>query len=124
MTRRSPEHDLQVAVVAHLRARRRSGVWFCAIPNEGKRSPVTAARMKARGLTPGAGDLILVIDGQAFALELKHGRNKLTLAQVAQREAFRAAGGIWAEAYSLDEALFLLTRWKAIRPDASARRAA
>ncbi len=62
------EHDHQRLTVAWFRDRypHLAGVFF-AIPNGGKRDPVTAARLKAEGVLPGVPDLFLAapIGGKA-----------------------------------------------------------
>ena len=115
MTRRSnPEYNLQVAVVAHLERRAARNVYWCHVPNEGRRTPKQGAQMKRLGMSKGAPDLIVLCDGRACALELKSKTGRLTMAQVATRDKWRAAGGTYAVAYNIDEALDYLISWGAI----------
>jgi len=60
-----------------VRALRRRGVWFCAVPNGGKRNRNEAARLKAAGVERGVPDLLIFDpppkrpDKHGCALELK-----------------------------------------------------
>jgi hypothetical protein len=42
-----------------------------SIPNEGRRSPAQAARLKRMGMRPGAADLLLIWRGRPFFFEVK-----------------------------------------------------
>ena len=114
MKRAAPEFQLQCAVAAHLERRRRPNVYFTAIPLGEKRSAVTGARIKRMGGKAGAPDMLVLVDGRAFALELKSETGRLTMSQVATRDAWRSAGGAYGVAHDIDEALELLTAWGAI----------
>lgn len=78
----SSEHDEQVALFewAALHAGRcpELGLMF-AIPNGGKRDPVTAVRLRDEGVKPGVPDICLPVARQGWHglfIELKWGRNK------------------------------------------------
>jgi hypothetical protein len=77
--RAAPEAAIQRAIIDRLRWH---GVMCIAIPNEGRRSPAEAARMKARGLRPGVPDLLCVQHGRAWFLEVKAPKGRLSPAQV------------------------------------------
>jgi hypothetical protein len=52
-----------------------------AIPNGGKRDPVTAVRLRDEGVKPGVPDVCLPVARQGWHglfIELKYGRNKTT----------------------------------------------
>ena len=91
------EHDEQVALCRVLDAYR---ITYCAIPNAGKRSFRTAAKLKAEGLQPGFPDL-LILDVPAgssirgCAVEMKRSKGgKLAPAQSAWLDKLHALG--WA----------------------------
>ena len=80
----SSEHDEQVALFewAALHAGRcpELGLMF-AIPNGGKRDPVTAVRLRDEGVKPGVPDVYLPVARQGWHglfIELKWGKNKTT----------------------------------------------
>lgn len=55
--------------------------WIHHIPNGGKRSPATAARLKREGVKAGVLDVFLPFPSRGFAglyIEFKAGKNKLT----------------------------------------------
>ena len=84
-----------------------------AIPNAAKRSFKLAAYMKAEGLRAGIPDLFLAVALGAASgiivpglfIELKTGRNKASLAQIAVAEYLRKAGYDVVFAWSFDEAV-------------------
>jgi hypothetical protein len=73
--------------------------------------------LKIRGLAviPGVPDLIIIKDGEVFALELKSENGRLSTAQRTCHEAMRAAGAVVEVAMGLDAALALLERWQILR---------
>ncbi len=113
------EHNLQHAVFVHLNTRRHSGVFAFAVPNGGARDAKTGKKLKADGVKPGVPDIALLINGTPHFLELKTERGYLTQAQKRVREEIEAAGGQWAIAKGLDDALATLEHWGAIKPDLS-----
>ena len=60
------------------------------VPNEGKRSPVTGARLKRAGLKKGFPDVI-IIDGR-IAIELKTKKGRMTPEQTDWQERLTAIG--------------------------------
>jgi hypothetical protein len=80
----SSEHDEQVALFAwaalHAGRCPELALMF-AIPNGGKRDPVTAVRLRDEGVKPGVPDVCLPVARQGWHglfIELKYGRNKTT----------------------------------------------
>ena len=71
--RRQDEHNLQVACVRwfNLQYPQYRGLLF-AVPNGSYRNLVTAAKLKAEGVTPGVADLLLLVPGFGIS-ELKDG---------------------------------------------------
>lgn len=107
--RQQPEYALQKAVVYHLAIRQRPNIYWCAIPNSGGRiSARTGAYLKAMGLRAGAPDLLLVIKGRAYGLELKAGKGRQSTAQMGAEHDWEDAGGEYFIARGLDEALGIL----------------
>jgi hypothetical protein len=120
MTRRArPEQQVQKAVLGHLAWRAVPGVWWCHYPAGGWRSPIEAAIFKSLGVVAGVPDLLLVRDGQLYALELKAEAGRLTDVQSDAQAKMRRAGAIVATARGVDEALGQLVLWGLIRPEAS-----
>ena len=82
------EAQLQKALVQHIKARGVPGLVWWHSPNgarlAGRRgAAVAGAQLKAMGMRPGVSDLILLHDGQPFALELKTDKGR-----VARRKQF------------------------------------
>lgn len=112
---KSPEYDLQCTIVEHLRKRGKPNVYWTAIPMGEKRNKITGARIKRMGGRAGAPDLFFVIKGIAHGLELKAGSTSRTSdAQISTMEDWKAAGGKFLRAFSLDQALEVLEYWGAL----------
>lgn len=109
------EDEVQRAVVQHLEARSRTGVWWCAIPNGGSRHPVEAAKLKGLGVVAGAPDLLVVVQGRAHGLEIKTETGRLSVEQRVQHRRLEVAGAAVAVVHGLDEAVKQLVAWGAIR---------
>lgn len=105
------ESQLQNAVCDQLRARGVKGlVWFHP-PNGGRRGPIEGARFKRMGVKAGVADLILLHNGNAFALELKTETGRISDAQYEFLANFRAAGGYAWASQGLDSAIKILESW-------------
>lgn len=117
--RRDDEDQLQIAVVEHLRLRARPGVVWYMIPNGTNKSRAQAAKAKAMGLRRGASDMgfILPPNGQAAMLELKTGKNTASAEQEQYGAETEAAGGLFAVAWDIDQALAVLEAWGVIHPE-------
>lgn len=77
------------------------------VPNEGKRSPRTGARLKQMGLKSGVPDVVLpVAHGGYFGLyiEMKYGRNTTTANQKEWLKKLKDAGHLTMICYSFEEA--------------------
>lgn len=84
------------------------------IPNEGKRSAVTGARMKAAGLRPGVPDICLPTahgDYIGLYIEMKVRPNKPTENQKQWLRALREAGHFVAVCYTWEEAKDLIEEY-------------
>lgn len=112
--RNSPEFHLHVAVVQHLRLAALPGVVFFHPANGEARSPRTGGRLKAMGVVPGCGDLVVLVDGVAGMLELKKHGGRQTPEQRLFQKRWEGAGGRYEVADGIDTALAVLVRWKAL----------
>ena len=108
-----PEAALQKKIVQFLLL---NDAFYFSIPNEGQRSVVTGAQLKAMGLYPGIADLGIVVDGKIHFLEVKAPDG----VQSASQRDFEARCVIekipYKCVYNLTDALKALSDWKAIRP--------
>ena len=103
-----PEQTIHKAVVAHLCARAELKTFWWHTPNEGKRGFVNAAALKAMGMVAGVPDLVILKDGELFALELKAPGNGLTPSQRLVMDRMEHCGAQVAVANSVDQALVTL----------------
>ena len=110
----SSEHDEQVALFewAALHAGRypELGLMF-AIPNGGKRDPVTAVRLRDEGVKPGVPDVYLPVASQGWHglfIELKYGRNKTTDKQNEWLDRLMEQGYLAVVCYGWNEAVEVL----------------
>lgn len=84
------------------------------IPNEGKRSKVTGARLKAAGLRPGVPDICLPVAHGGYIglyIENKYGKNKPTENQKEWLRALREAGHLTAVCYGWEQAKELIEKY-------------
>lgn len=112
--RSDAEFQLQKAVWQHLMLYRRPKVLPFAVPNGEARSARTGAKLKSMGVVPGIPDIVIVIHGMAHGLELKADGGRPSEAQTAVEAQWNAAGGRYAVATGIDEALSILRRWGAL----------
>jgi hypothetical protein len=108
------EDTIQRTICQHLRKRAERGVVWFHVPNN-PRSAKDGARLKAMGLRAGVSDFIFLKRGNAYALELKAGRNTPTIAQMEFISDWNAAGGFACTAFGLDQAIKTLETWGIIR---------
>jgi hypothetical protein len=110
------EHDLQASLIQYLKLYARTDVYFFAIPNAGKRSWQTAARMKAEGLTAGVADICLMLmRGKVAWLELKTGNEKQSAEQIAFEGICRVLEHPYRVASSFEEATAILRQWRVLK---------
>jgi hypothetical protein len=71
-----------------------------SIPNEGRRSPAMAARLKRMGMRPGAADLLLIWRGRPFFFEVKTAKGTLSAEQITSAKTARRTASpiLWCEA--------------------------
>lgn len=119
-TRNDGEFRLTVAVADHLRLSACPGVVWAHLPNGEHRSARTGARLKRMGVRRGLADFLIKAPGEpAGMLELKVHGNRPTPEQKAFGIAWEEAGGQYAVATGIDEALDILRGWKALPRDFS-----
>lgn len=131
MKRRSPEADLQIAVVEELRLRTIKPARFFFCPNGGNLSKPQAARFQRMGLTPGVPDLHFAwradmpthwtADQRALHLghfgpqygviEMKAGRGKTSEAQAEFLTDMAILGHRYAVCNRADDFFQTLRRW-------------
>ncbi len=121
--RSNNEHRLQTAVAQHLKLRLVPGVWWTSIDHATRDSRLIMARA-SRGVKPGIPDMLFLIDGVAHFLELKTATGKESISQTVTSLEIRAAGGAYACAYGIDEALTALEGWGVIKPSGGTERQA
>ena len=103
------EHDMQAALIDNLRVRARRDVHWFAIPNAGKRTPRTAARMQQEGLQAGVADLCIMLPGgRVIWVELKTSKGRQSAAQKAFQSVCETLDHPYLMPRSLDEAIVLL----------------
>lgn len=127
--RRTPEADLQRAVVAALRFGLPKGAILHHCANEvtqpGPRGAMRQAILVGMGVHRGFADLMVLCEGRVLFLELKSPRGRLSPAQAAFRDAVRAQGFGWELVRSLDDALGALAdhgiTTRVVQPDATQR---
>ena len=111
--REYPESRLQKTIVQHLLM---NDAFYFSLPNEGQRSVVMGAHLKAMGLYPGIADLAVIVDGKIHFLEVKSADG----VQSASQRDFAARCLMLNIPYklvnSLSDALETLTTWRAIKP--------
>lgn len=111
------EHRLQADLVANLPLILRRGWLFFSVPNK-PRSAIQGHQLKLEGMRSGAPDLVFIAppNGRCYGLELKAGKAGR---QSDEQKAFAldldAAGGSYALARSMDEAISVLRSWGALR---------
>jgi len=108
-----PEAALQKRIVQFLLM---NDAFYFSLPNEGKRSPIMGAHLKAMGLYPGIADLAIIVDGKIHFLEVKAPDG----VQSASQRDFQARCVMlnipYQCVFSLTEALSTLAKWGAIKP--------
>jgi hypothetical protein len=105
------EYQIQVALVQQLRARGNpDAVWFHC-PNASKSTPGYRRKLASLGLRPGVADLIGLVNGEAFALELKAEKGATQLSQIKFKSDWENAKGFGYIAHGLDEAIAVAEQW-------------
>ena len=82
---------------------------FSHFPAGENRTAATGSRLKRMGLKRGWPDIIVILDGKTFGIELKAGKGKLSDVQLAVADALVANGAPWVCARSTQEVEAFLT---------------
>jgi hypothetical protein len=110
--RGKPEHIAQAALFKdHIWVRLVPDCVAFAIPNGGHRHKKVAEELKEEGLTPGAPDIFLLHEGQAYFLEMKSLTGSLEPEQKIMLGLLTSAGAICAVCKGLDKAIKQLEAW-------------
>ena len=115
--RNRDEAIIQEHVVKLLKAYGRHDIeWHC-VPNGAVLPWKVAKELRAMGVIPGVGDIMLLIDAASHALELKTEAGEQSADQEAWQEQHERAGGYYHLAFGLDEAIGILMAINAFRPN-------
>lgn len=107
------EHDEQYKLFSWTRNRPKLR-WMFAIPNGGQRNKIVAARLKQEGVKKGVPDLMIPLPTDKFHglfIEMKYGKNKLTLEQKQFFDFATQQGYCCKVAYSADEAMKIIDKY-------------
>jgi hypothetical protein len=110
------ENQIQQQLTRLLESYCRPDVTWFAVPNGEWRFPKTAARLKAQGVRPGAPDLVLVIDGKFYGVEVKSEKGRSSEAQVAMGQLIERSGGNYIVCYGLISTVEYLSRISVFAP--------
>lgn len=109
------EDQIHRAIVCFLKTMALSGVIWWHTPNGGMRNKTEAARFHGLGVKAGVPDILLLSDGQLFALELKRIGGRLSPSQRQMLDALANAGARIHVAYGVDQAFEILREWRLVR---------
>jgi hypothetical protein len=113
--RQNPEFALQKQLVELLSLKARKDVYWTAIPM-GMSGSVWRMKIAALGGRNGTADMLFVVPGKPpLALELKAPGGSLSAVQKQAMKDWRAAGGRYEVAKSLDDALSILADCEVFR---------
>jgi hypothetical protein len=112
MKRRSPELDIQKAVMAYLKIALPRDAFCTAFPAEGGAGGFRRGqRMKAAGLVPGVPDIIIVWNGWAFFLEVKTPVGRVSRKQALCHNLLVKAGAKVGVCRGIDDVDGMLECW-------------
>lgn len=117
--RQYPETHLQMAICQHLMLLGASDMLWYSIPNGAKLAKRTAIHMKRTGMTAGAADLAIIVDGRPYFMEVKVKGGKQSPAQKDFEQRANMAGAVYVVVDSIDTAIKTLRSWGAIRKAAA-----
>lgn len=92
----------------------RAGVIVFHAANGGRRNKAEAGKLKGMGVVAGIPDLIAIVNGKAYGLEIKTDRGTLSNAQKIMRQRFVRAGAEYEVARSVAGARQILEKWGAV----------
>jgi hypothetical protein len=109
------EDQIQRAVADYLRLRGVPGLLWWHTPNGELRRPGAGGRLKAYGARAGMPDLMMILGGRTYALEIKTEHGRVSAAQRAVHADLKEAGAeVWV-AFGLDAAIGQLKKWGVVR---------
>lgn len=108
------EDQIQIALVANIRARAINGLVWAHI-NNNPRSPRDGARLKAKGMIKGVPDMVYAYRGLTFWHEIKTEKGKLSPAQKEFHKRLEEAQHQVIITYGLDDAINQLVEIGLIR---------
>ena len=120
--RDKPEERLHTALVAILRLEIINSVYWFHPANGEKRPISTGILLQKMGVRPGAPDLMFLAQGRFYGLELKAPKNYQSPSQRQTEKDIVAAGGAYAVAKSIRDALIQLVEWNLVDPGCLDRR--
>jgi len=105
------ERDIQRSVIQHLAWCAHPDAFCFHVPLGGYRKPIEAAILKSIGTIAGVPDLICILYGRIYCLEIKTERGRVSEVQHVVHERLRRAGAEVVVAFNLNEVLAQLTAW-------------
>ncbi len=124
MTRRNhPEDDFHMAVAAYLDLALPPDAVWTTIEHGGKRGKREAGRLKAKGLTPGWPDILVIYRGRVICIELKSAKGVLSASQRALHPRLTLAGALVYTATRIEEVEGFLRATVPLRATTGARAA-
>lgn len=117
--RKYPETHLQMAICQHLMLLGASDMLWYSIPNGAKLAKRTAIHMKRTGMTAGAADLAIIVNGHPYFMEVKAAKGKQSPAQKDFEQRANMAGAMYTVVDNIDMAIRTLRSWGAIRKAAA-----
>jgi hypothetical protein len=111
------ETQIQQHCVKLLNSFARPEIEWHHVPNGEQRSKRTAQKLKTMGVQSGVADLLFLILGQSFALELKTSTGTQSKAQEDYQERFERAGGVYKIAFGLEQAIAALINLDVFKPN-------
>ncbi len=109
------EAQIQIAVTRHLETRGIPGIRWFAVPNGGRRSPITGRQLKNQGVARGVPDMVILHYGTAYFLEIKTEKGKPSPEQLEWLNWLRNEGFEAEIGWGLDECLGILDDWSLLR---------
>ena len=108
------EGPIHIDILQHLR-KALPGAVIHHSPNEtkwrSKKAIMVVQKAKSMGTMPGFPDLMILFQGQFWAMEVKAEGGKVSMAQKAAGIRIEAAGGRWAVVRSVEDAEKCLSKW-------------
>jgi hypothetical protein len=111
------EESIQRKVIQEIRRRGVPDLVYFHPPNGGWRHPHAASRFKTLGALAGVSDIVALLYGRFYALELKAPGGKMSPAQHDFQRRVKRAGGTAECCDGLASAIALIERWGWLFPE-------